>query len=335
MTLLAEGLVVALPARGGAVAARIAGAAGAAGSAPRRLLDDVSLALRAGELVALVGPNGAGKSTLLACLSGALAPTAGRTWLAGRPLASWAPDERARHLAVLRQDTRLAFAFTAREVVVLGRTPHAGGRGPSRRDRELAAEALRSVDAAHLADRLVPTLSGGEQQRVQLARVLCQLMDDPDRPVDPDQAHRATRVLLLDEPLAGLDLCHQHASLRVARAFAEAGGAVLVSLHDLNQASQYADRVLVLHGGRLVAEGPPRAVVAPPLVARVFATRTLALHHPLLAHPVLAALGDPPAPADAPDDAPDDALHPPAAAVHAGVATAASGTLSDPSALLP
>ncbi len=253
----------------------------------RLLLDDVSFTQRAGEVTALLGPNGAGKSTLLRCLSGALAPSTGSVLLAGRPLAQWASCERARRVGVLSQHSTINFPFTALEVVLLGRTPHCGARRPSAHDHRIAREALASVDGEHFADQLFPTLSGGEQQRVQLARVLCQLDERPQ-----PEARTQPRVLLLDEPLSGLDLCHQQASLRLARSFAAAGGAVLVSLHDLNQAAQHAHRVLVLQAGRLQADGPPHAVLTPALIERVFATRTLALHHASLPHPVIAALPD-------------------------------------------
>jgi len=285
----------------------------------RILLDGVSCSLRSGEVVALLGPNGAGKSTLLRCLSGAQVPEAGAVHLAGRPLAAWDACERARRLAVLPQQPALAFAFTALQVVLLGRTPHCGARRPSGRDRAIASAALAAVNGEPFRERLFPTLSGGEQQRVQLARVLCQLWEcAPDAP----------RALLLDEPLAGLDLRHQHAALRVARGFAARGGAVLVSLHDLNQAAQHADRVLVLQNGRLVADGTPRAVLAPPLVARVFGTRTVALEHPVLGCPVLLPMpdDDPTAPAMHGPLAPDAA--PRSAPAQASSPRAGSSTLS-------
>jgi iron complex transport system ATP-binding protein len=254
------------------------------------LLGGVTLAVRPGEVVAVVGPNGAGKSTLLKVAAGERAPSAGRATLDGRPLAARSPEHLAIRRAVLPQQSALAFGFTAFEVAMLGRTPHAATRD----GHEAAAwRALERAGVAHLAERRYPTLSGGEQQRVHLARALAQL----DGPAAPD-APRAPRYLLLDEPTASLDLAHQHAVLALARAHAEAGGGVLVVLHDLNLAAQYADRLAVLRGGRLLAEGRPAEVLDPGLVHAAFDVPVVVLPHPCLAcplvvpMPVVAAGGD-------------------------------------------
>lgn len=246
----------------------------------RRLLVDVDMAVAAGEFVAVLGENGAGKTTLLRALAGEpLAPLrhSGRVMLAGQPISSWSTQERARLRAVLPQHTDLAFAFTAEEVARLGRYPH-GGRAAD--DALIAARALQLADAAHLARREVATLSGGERARVFLAAVLAQLWEtESDRP----------RFLLLDEPTAALDLAHQHHLLATARAFAAARGlGVLAILHDLNLAAQYADRVLVLRDGGLLAQGAPREVLTPALIAEGFAVAASVLAHPLKPAPLIA-----------------------------------------------
>ncbi|WP_447645627.1 heme ABC transporter ATP-binding protein [Nocardioides zeae] len=219
----------------------------------RAILDGVDLDVRPGEVLVLVGPNGAGKSTLLGVLTGDLVPSSGGVEIDGRPVASVRARELARARAVLPQQQRLAFGFRAREVVEMGRAPW--HRTPAAAD-DLAviAAAEDRADVAHLATRLFPTLSGGEQARVSFARVLAQ----------------ATPVLLLDEPTAALDLQHQEAVLRVARDEAAAGAGVVVVLHDLSLAAAYADRVCVLSGGRVRAVGPPREVLTAALLTEVY-----------------------------------------------------------------
>ncbi|MDL1862926.1 heme ABC transporter ATP-binding protein [Betaproteobacteria bacterium PRO7] len=245
----------------------------------RLLLKDIDFAVRAGEFVAVLGENGAGKTTLLRALAGeSLAPlrAGGRVELAGRPIDAWPPRERARLRAVLPQHAELSFAFTAQEVALLGRYPH----GATAADRAIALQALQLADAAHLAEREVAALSGGERARVLLAAVFAQLWE-----TEADHA----RFLLLDEPTAALDLAHQHHLLATARQFAaQRGLGVLAILHDLNLAAQYADRVLVLRDGRLLAQGAPRDVLSPQLIAEAFAVAASVLAHPLKPAPLIA-----------------------------------------------
>ena len=214
------------------------------------LVRDVSLSVAPGEVMALIGPNGAGKSTLLRLLAGDEAPSSGEVQLAGRPLAAWAPRDLARARAVLPQQSALAFAFTALEVALMGRAPHdAGGDGPE--DLAAARRALAIVGLEGFEERLYPTLSGGERQRVQLARVIAQI----------GLGGRGERYLLLDEPTSSLDLAHQHGALRIARRMAREGAGVIVVLHDLNLAAEYADRIGVLSRGALLSSGSPRDVL--------------------------------------------------------------------------
>lgn len=239
-----------------------------------RLLDDVSLTVVPGEVVAIVGPNGAGKSTLLRVLCGDLCPTTGEVVLLGRALQAWPVREQARLRAVLPQQSTLMFAFTAREVVLLGRAPHAGGP----RDEAIAGAALATVGIGHLSDRWYTSLSGGEQQRVQLARVLAQIWE----PVDA-----LPRALLLDEPTNSLDLTHQHHTLALARQWARQGVAVVAVLHDLNLAAQYADRIVLMHAGRIAAAGPPDAVLTTEGIEAVFGLPVQVTRHPALPGPLV------------------------------------------------
>lgn len=243
------------------------------------LLDGVDIDVARGEMVALVGPNGAGKSTLLRAIAGDIALAAGNVRLDERPVAALSAAERADRRAVLPQRSGLAAGFTAAEVVELGlrgAPREAGAR------RAAARRRLDEVELGHLADRSYPTLSGGEQQRVQLARVLAQLGDG------------GGRALLLDEPTAALDPRHQHVVLRLARRAADTGHAVVAALHDLSSAARWADRVALLDQGRLAADGPPGEVLQRDLLREVFAVDFDLVPHPsgrgLFVAPALAKL---------------------------------------------
>ncbi|MDP0499022.1 MAG: heme ABC transporter ATP-binding protein [Verrucomicrobiota bacterium JB022] len=226
----------------------------------RRILGPVSCQLSPAQLTVIVGPNGAGKSTLLRVMSGALRPDEGYVTLHGRQLRDWHSAELARTRSVLSQSSPLQFAFSVEEVVLLGRTPHMQGFA-RRRDREIVYAALRRVGMLAFATRDFTTLSGGEKQRVQLARALVQL---------EDEQQTQPRFLLLDEPVSALDLKYQHEVLHLARQLADEGLGVCAILHDLNQAIDYADHVLALQTGQLVAEGPPAETLTPALVQRVY-----------------------------------------------------------------
>jgi iron complex transport system ATP-binding protein len=241
---------------------------------PKTLLHNVSLAVRPGELLAVVGANGAGKSTLLRLLSGDLKPSSGKVLLAGQPLSQWPPAALARRRAVLMQQHTLVLAFQVRELVLLGRYPHFGGQ-PTAHDHAVVAAALELVGLSHLAEREYPTLSGGEQQRAQLARVLAQVWE------------AESGFLLLDEPLTGLDLRHQHQTLAVARQLTRRGFGVVAVLHDLNLAAQYADQVLLLHQGRAVASGAPAAVFTSNYIHLSFGIEVELLTHPTLGCPLI------------------------------------------------
>ncbi|MGZ0213150.1 MAG: heme ABC transporter ATP-binding protein [Actinomycetales bacterium] len=219
----------------------------------RAILDDVSLDVTPGEVLALVGPNGAGKSTLLSVLSGDRKPDSGTVTIDGRELGSIRHGELARLRAVLTQENSVSFPFRVSEVVAMGRSPWARSL-ESRDDVAVVKEALEVTDVAHLGDRRYTTLSGGEKARVSLARVLAQ----------------HTPVVFLDEPTAALDLRHQEDVMRVARSMAEDGRAVVVVLHDLSLAGAYSDRLALIAHGALDAIGTPSEVLTAERVERVY-----------------------------------------------------------------
>jgi len=243
----------------------------------RKILDAVTGELRPGRVTALLGPNGTGKSTLLKLFAGELTPASGIIEFGGKALEQWNPRELAQRRAVLPQESHLAFAFPVREVVMMGRFPYLSG-SETPRDHEITNAALARLELTALADRPYPALSGGEKQRVQLARVLAQIWDTPAS---------GQRYLLLDEPTAGLDLAHQHAILHAAQEWARAGAVVLAVLHDLNLAMTYADDAWVLENGRLAATGPVEGVLQAPLIERVFQVQAELLSQPNSTRPFI------------------------------------------------
>lgn len=230
----------------------------------RMLLDDLTLAFAAGELAMVVGPNGAGKTTLLRCLDGELPPSNGRVELAGRALGDWPRFELARARAVLPQQSTLDFPFSVRDVVLLGRIPH--GSGGDAEDRAIARRALALCDCAGLEERAYPSLSGGEKQRVQTARVLAQLFD-----ARLSDGHDAARFLLLDEPASALDLRHQYQLLILLKTLTRADRiGVVCALHNLNLVAQFADRAVIIDRGMVVADGAPPEVFTEETLSHVF-----------------------------------------------------------------
>lgn len=225
------------------------------------LLSDIDLEVYPGEVAAVLGPNGAGKSTLMSVLAGLRVPASGEVSLGGRALHGIKAEQLAMERAVMQQDSAVAFDFSVREVVELGRYPHR--LLPSTDEAGIVNEAMALTDVSHLADRTINSLSGGERARTQLARVLAQIW----HPLSDGQP----RWLLLDEPTAALDLHHQHLTLNTVRRWArEHGVGVVAVLHDLNLALRYADRVWVLGGGRLQASGAPAATLTPALLREIW-----------------------------------------------------------------
>jgi iron complex transport system ATP-binding protein len=238
-----------------------------------RILDDVSLAVRPGEVVGLLGANGAGKSTLLGALAGEHRPDTGRVVLNGTELRHLSHRAQARRRAVLPQKPGLAFDLDVRDVAAMGAYPFPA-LSPARVDA-LVAEALALADVRHLVARRYPELSGGEQQRVQFARVLVQCNAARDDDASP-------RYLLLDEPTASLDPRHQADLLRTAAGIAHLGTTgVLVILHDINLAARWCDRLLLLSAGRTVAVGTPPEVLTPPNLHLAYGIDAHVMPHPL------------------------------------------------------
>ncbi|MFI1012530.1 heme ABC transporter ATP-binding protein [Streptomyces sp. NPDC020965] len=236
----------------------------------RAVLAGIELSARAGEVLALVGPNGAGKSTLFGALAADLPADRGSVRISGRPAREWSAAELALRRAVLPQTAVLSFPFPVAEVVRMGRAPWAGTELED--DDDLAvAEAMAATETTEFGDRPFSALSGGERARVALARVLAQRVP----------------LLLLDEPTAALDLRHQELVLRLCRERAAAGDGVVVVLHDLGLAAAYADRVAVLHEGRLAAEGEPTEIFRDELLSQVYRQPVEVFPHPRSGAPVV------------------------------------------------
>lgn len=244
------------------------------------ILTGVSLTVRPGEFVALLGPNGAGKTTLMRTLSGTdLTPDSGTVSMDGRPISTQSPVSLAQRRALVSQELHLQAAFPAFDVVLMGRAPHVHGREQPK-DFAIAEASIDQMKMGSLADRPYTVLSGGEKQRISLARAAAQIWEEPPS---------GRRYLLLDEPTNNLDLAHQHSALRRARTWAREGVGVVTVLHDLNLAAQYADRLVVLHRGKVVAEGSPRTVLTPHLMRSVFRTEARIENHPCLDCPLVVA----------------------------------------------
>jgi iron complex transport system ATP-binding protein len=225
------------------------------------LLDGVSLAVQGGETVALVGANGAGKSTLLRVLSGELRPHSGEALLKGRDIAAIGPRDLAAHRAVMAQSVTISFPFTVREVVQMG----AGDR-PASAVKAIVDDALEAVELSGLQHRVMTTLSGGEGQRAHFARLLVQMRCG--------EGVNGPGAILLDEPTESLDLRHQLDLLKLARDCAARGAAVIAVLHDLNLASFFARRIVMLEHGRIVADGPASETITDAMLERVFGIRS-------------------------------------------------------------
>lgn len=221
------------------------------------VLTDINLTIKPGKVTALLGPNGAGKSTLLKSLCQDAELTSGQILLDNQPIQKWDRFSLAKRLAVLPQHASLTFPFKVSEVVSMGLYPLTANQ---KQGQEIVTQQLKKLDLIALKDRSYPTLSGGEKQRVQFARVLTQLQQADQSP-----------ILLLDEPTSALDLAQQHRVLALARTLAhEQDYAVIVVLHDLNQASRYADNLVVLEQGKIVSQGAPGQALAPEIIRQVW-----------------------------------------------------------------
>lgn len=241
------------------------------------LLRNINLSVEAGQVTVLVGPNGAGKSSLLKVLTGELNPSQGCVFLNQRELSQWGIQDKANVLAVLPQHSELNFPFTANEVVGLGCIPHTTGYTV---DQKIIADALQMVDANYLQRRLYTQMSGGEKQRVQLARVLAQIWN-------PNKL--GGQFLVLDEPTAAFDLAHQQMTLEIVKQFSRRGVGVLMVVHDLNLAAKCADNLVVVNGGMIEAVGSPNNILTEQLIEKVFDVKTTITRHPVADTPLVIA----------------------------------------------
>ncbi len=239
----------------------------------REVLKGISLEVNSGEVMALIGPNGAGKTTLIRAASGVIPVRSGAVRTNGDNLLELPPMQRARRMAVVPQVAALPPAYSVWETVLMGRTPYLNFLGHvSPHDAIIARNALEKVDALELAERRVGELSGGEQQRVLLARALVQ----------------STSILLLDEPTVHLDLEHQVSLMETVRALAHDDHlAVLIALHDLNLAARYADRVTLLVQGEVQASGAPRQVLTPEIISAAYHLEVQVVPHPFADVPLI------------------------------------------------
>ena len=242
----------------------------------RQILHGIELNVQSGEVVALIGPNGAGKSTLIRAVSGVIPIRSGNVHTNGDHFNTLSPIQRARYIATVPQAVMLPPAYTVWETVLFGRTPYLNFLGQfSAKDEERAHFALERVHALDLLERRVGELSGGEQQRVLLARALCQ----------------STPILLLDEPTAHLDLQYQVSLLELVHELTHKDNlAVLLALHDLNLAARYADRVALMVAGKMEAVGNPREVLQSEVISRAYCLPVQVVEHPFMDTPLILPL---------------------------------------------
>ena len=239
----------------------------------RQILHGVQLDVNSGELVAMIGPNGAGKSTLIRAISGVVPIYDGNIFVGERDVTTLSTMERARHISVVPQAVSVPPAFTVWETVLLGRTPYLNFLGQtSAKDEEIARQSLAQVDVLHLIDKRMDEISGGEQQRVLLARTLAQ--DTP--------------ILLMDEPTTHLDLSHQVDLLKlITRQAREKNLTVLIALHDLNLASMFADRIAIVQNGLLCAAGTPHETLTSEIIDSVYQVPVHIVSHPESGAPLI------------------------------------------------
>ena len=237
------------------------------------VLREISFEVIPGEVLGIVGPNGVGKSTLVKGASGILTPLSGKIYIDGKEISALSPPERARLIAVVPQATKLPEAFTARDVVLMGRTPYLGWLDrEGERDYRIAVQTMERTNTSNFADRVVGELSGGDQQRLLIARALTQ----------------TPSVLLLDEPTAHLDLRHQDEILNLVRSLTkEEGLTVLITLHDLNLVARFADRVALLSNGRIRKLGDPEQVLTPEELTPVYGMEIHVTSHPIHGTPLV------------------------------------------------
>lgn len=230
------------------------------------VINDVDIEIKPEEVNVVIGPNGAGKSSLLKLLSAELKADSGTIFLNQKSLNKWTRRDLARVRTIFHQNESLSFAFTVMEVVLFGRTPHKTSQAVN---LEISLAALKALDALQFKDRLYTELSGGEKQRVQLARCFAQIWDS-----------RHACYLLLDEPVSALDIAHQKILMHRVKKFSEQNVGVVLALHDLNLAAQYADQILLMNKGCVVSKGSPQQVLTAANIESVYKTAVSVIPHP-------------------------------------------------------
>ena len=242
----------------------------------KTLLDGVDLEAERGQLVGLIGPNGAGKTTLLRTISGILRYRRGSVRLEGSDLMSLSPKDVAATLALVPQIAPYTYGFTSMELVLMGRYPHLGRfQIEGREDDRIARDAMRLTEIEQFADRTLDTLSGGERQRVFVARALAQ----------------QPRILLMDEPTANLDVLHQLKVLDLVRQLVVDGLTAVAAIHDLNMAARYCDKLVLLSGGRVLAEGSPSDVLTPETIESAFGVKSAVYQDPVTGSLAVSLIG--------------------------------------------
>ncbi len=242
------------------------------------LLQNINLELEAGETLGIIGPNGAGKTSLLHTLIGDIRPTEGSLLLLDEPIENWKPRARAQVVATLPQLSLLNFPYTVEEVIMLGRTPHSSGL---KADRQIVQEVMTATDTTRLQTRIYTQLSGGEKQRVQIARVFAQIWREENR---------TPRLLLLDEPTVALDLAHQQLILKSLKQLSDSGCAIVVVSHDFNLITVMTDKITALRNGVQLAHGHPESVLTPEIFERVFDVEVSVTPHPVTQRPLVISL---------------------------------------------
>lgn len=247
-----------------------------------RILDRVQLQAQPGELHVIMGANGAGKTTLLRAIAGEYMHYTGSILLNGKELRSTPVNEQARQRAVLSQQLSLQLPFTVTDVAGMGRYVYRAQE--NKYDKEIVAYALKLLQVYDLRYRAYTTLSGGQQQRVQMARVLAQLLETPDL---QGTDYTGRKMLLLDEPVTGMDILHQQLSLQLATRLAAQGVLVLAVLHDFQLAAAYAQYISLLKNGHVHIQGPADTALTPEHIKICFGVEVSVLHHPLCDYPML------------------------------------------------
>ena len=243
----------------------------------KNILSDVTVDFRPGEFNMILGPNGSGKSTFLKVFSGELKPTHGSVSLDDHNISSLKKEEMAKFRAVMTQQPELGFPLSVEEVVMMGRYPHFDFN-PSKHDLLICYEAIMKMKIDHLTTRNYLTLSGGEKQRVQFARVLAQIWEPP---------LTGNRYLFLDEPLTNLDINYQQAFLVVAKELVKTNSVLIAIMHDINLSIQFGDNLIFLKQGKLVAKGKPAEIISEELIREVFEVDTKIINNPVTGGPLM------------------------------------------------